>query len=133
MPSSRQRKVQELQVHEVSEFNRPEIDDPDVGFVTITDAEVTPDLRHARIFFSVLGDEAQRVKTGKSLNRAAGFIRGQFARRAQLRYVPDFRFEYDVSVDRGARISQLLEQVRQHDEQAASSTVTGSDDDPGSD
>jgi ribosome-binding factor A len=125
--------VQELLVHEISQIIRRELRDPDVGFVTITDAEVTPDLRHARIYFSVLGDEAQRAKSGKSLNRAAGFLRSQFAQRAQLRYVPDLRFEYDVAVDRGARISELLEQVRRDDEQAASSTDTGSHDDTGSD
>jgi len=132
MPSTRQRKVQELLVHEISQIIPRELRDPDIGFVTITDAEVTPDLRHARIYFSVLGDEAQRAKTGKALNRAAGFLRSQFAHRAELRYVPDLRFEYDVAVERGARMSALLEQVRRDDEQAARSTDTGSDSDPDS-
>lgn len=117
-------------VHEISTIVRRELSDPDVGFVTITDAEVTPDLRHARIYFTVLGDEAQRAKTGKSLNRAAGFIRSQFAHRAQLRYVPDLRFEYDVSVERGTRISQLLEQVRRDEEQAARGTDASGSGDP---
>ncbi|HEU4751881.1 MAG TPA: 30S ribosome-binding factor RbfA [Armatimonadota bacterium] len=118
MPSTRQRRVQELLVHEISDIVRREIRDPRVGFVTITDAEVTPDLRHARVFFSVLGDAAQREETGAALNRAAGFIRSEFAHRAQMRYVPDLRFEFDVSVERGVRISQLLEQVKRDEEQA---------------
>lgn len=117
MPSTRQRKVQELLVHQVSEILRREMKDPRIGFVTITDAEVTPDLRHARVFYSVLGDAEQRENTAQALNRAAGFVRSEFARRAQMRYVPDIRFVFDPSADRGARISQLLEQVRQDEEQ----------------
>lgn len=130
MPSTRQRKVQELLVHEISDIVRRELRDPRVGFVTITDAEVTPDLRHARVFFSVLGTETQREDTGTALNRAAGFIRGEFARRAQMRYVPDLKFVFDTSVERGARISQLLEQVRQDDEHAAPPAEPGGGTDP---
>jgi len=119
MASTRQRRVQELLVQEISQIIRREMKDPRIGFVTITDAEVTADLRHARIFFSVLGSETERDETAKALNRAAGFIRGEFARRAQMRFVPDFRFEFDPSVERGVRLSQLLDQVRQDDERAA--------------
>jgi ribosome-binding factor A len=130
MPSTRQRRVQELLVHEISDIVRRELKDPRVGFVTITDAEVTPDLRHARVFFSVLGDDTQKADTATALNRAAGFIRGEFARRAQMRYVPDLRFEFDASVERGARISQLLEQVRQDEQHATPPGETGGGPDP---
>ena len=95
-------------VHEISDILRREMRDPRIGFVTITGAEVTPDLRHARVFFTVLGEPDQRDETAKALNRAAGFIRSEFAQRAELRYVPDLRFEYDTAVERGLRISQLL-------------------------
>jgi ribosome-binding factor A len=104
--------VQELLVQYISEILRREMKDPRIGFVTITDAEVTPDLRHSRIYFSVLGTAEEQEETGKALNRASGFIRAEFAKRAQLRYVPDIRFDYDSSVERSARLNILLEQVR---------------------
>lgn len=129
MASTRQRKVQELLVHEISEIVRRELKDPRIGFVTITDAEVTPDLRHARVYFSVLGSDEQKEETGKALNRAAGFIRSEFARRAQMRYVPDLRFEFDSSVERGARISYLLEQVRQDEQRTEGAAGEGGDGD----
>ena len=133
MPSTRQQRVQELLVHEISDIVRREVKDPRVGFVTITDAHVTPDLRQARVFFTVLGEPEQQEATGKALNRAAGFIRGEFGRRAQLRYVPELRFEFDQAPARGMRISQILEQVRQ-DEQSgpdAAEAGGGSDSDRG--
>lgn len=130
MPSTRQRKVQELLVQQIAEIVRREIQDPRVGFVTITDAEVTPDLRHARVFFSVLGDTTQCDDTTKALNRASGFIRSEFARRTEMRFVPDIKFQFDPSAERGARISQLLEQVRRDDEQAAGAPTLGGEPDP---
>lgn len=130
MPSTRQRKVQELLVHEISDVIRRELRDPRIGFVTITGAEVTADLRHAKVFFSSMGTAEERVETGKALNRASGFIRTEFARRAQMRFVPDLHFEFDVSIERGARISQLLEQVRQEGEHAQGTAETSGDTDP---
>jgi ribosome-binding factor A len=129
MASTRQRRVQELLVHEISDIVRREVKDPRVGFVTITDAEVTPDLRHARVFFSVLGETAEREETTRALNRAAGFVRSEFARRAQMRFVPEIQFEFDTSIERGARISQLLEQVRQDEERSARAAEAGGDGD----
>ena len=100
-------------MQDISDILRREMRDPRIGFVTITDAEVTPDLRHARVYFSVLGGGEEREETATALNRAAGFIRGEFAKRSQMRYVPDLRFVFDSSVERGAHLSALLEQVRQ--------------------
>jgi ribosome-binding factor A len=111
--------VEELLVQEVSDIIRREMRDPRLGLLTLTGAEVTPDLRHARIFFTVIEGKADRDETAEILNRAAGFVRREFANRAQMKYVPDIRFAYDSSVARGARISELLEQVRQQDEQRA--------------
>jgi ribosome-binding factor A len=132
MPSTRQQKVQELLVQEISDIVRREVKDPRVGFVTITDAAVTPDLRQARVFFSVLGNPEQQADTVKALNRAAGFIRGEFARRAQMRYVPQLRFEFDASVERGVRIGQLLEQVRRDEQHSADAPEAGGGADPDS-
>jgi len=112
-------------VHEVSAILRRELKDPRLGFVTITGAEVSADLRHARVFFSVLGEESEREESTRILNRAAGFIRSKFAQRAQMRYVPELKFAFDHSLERGARISQLLEQVRMDEESAAGVVETG--------
>jgi ribosome-binding factor A len=125
MASTRQRRVAELLVQEISDIVRREVHDPRIGFVTITDADVSPDLRHAVVYFSVLGEPSQKDETAKGLNRAAGFIRSEFARRAQMRFVPDLRFQFDPSVERGARIHELLEQVRQDDEPTEGAAETG--------
>ena len=130
MPTTRQRRVQELLVQEISDILRREMKDPRIGFVTITDAEVTSDLRHARVFFSVLGDQTQREETIKALNRGAGFVRSEFARRAQMRFVPEIRFEFDPSAERGIRISQLLEQVKRDEQDAGGAGEPGSGGDP---
>jgi ribosome-binding factor A len=130
MASTRQRRVAELLVQEISDIVRREVHDPRVGFVTITDADVSPDLRHASVYFSVLGDPSQKDETAKALNRAAGFIRSEFARRARMRFVPELRFHFDPSVERGARIHELLEQVRQDDEPANRAAETGGGADP---
>lgn len=132
MATTRQRRVQELLVQEISEIVRREVRDPRIGFITITDAEVTADLRHARVFYSVLGDAEQCEATGVALRRAAGFVRGEFARRAQMRFVPEIRFEFDPSAERGARISRLLEQVRQDERETTPASEGGGGGDPGS-
>lgn len=138
MATTRQRRVQELLVQEISDILRREVHDPRVGFVTVTDAEVTPDLRQARVYYSVLGSEAEREDTGKALQRAAGFIRSEFARRARMRFVPEIRFAFDTGAERSHRLLTLLEQVK-HDEsfisaeQPADEADGSSSGDPGSD
>ena len=107
----RQEKVQEQLVQEISELIRREIRDPRVGFVTLTGAEITRDLRHAKVFVSVLGDEAARVESLKALNKASGLLRGEFARRAHLRVAPDLEFRFDEGIERGQRIFELLHSV----------------------
>jgi ribosome-binding factor A len=116
MPTTRQRRVQELLVQDISDILRRDMKDPRIGFVTITDAEVTPDLRKARIYFTVLGTGEEREETGKALNRAAGFFRAGFAKRSQMRYVPELQFVFDTTIDRGSRLNALLESVRQENE-----------------
>lgn len=115
---TRVRRIQELLVQEISEIIRRELKDPRIGFVTITDAEVSSDLKHAKVFYSVLGSAEERENTEWALERATGFVRSEFARRARMRFVPEIRFHFDPSGERGVRISQLLEQVRQDDEAA---------------
>ena len=85
-----------------------EITDPRIGLVTITAVRVSPDLRHARVYFSCLGDDAQRVRSLRGLRSAAGFVRSQIARQLNLRAAPAVAFEFDPSLERAERLSRLL-------------------------
>lgn len=89
---------------------RSEFKDPRVGMITVLNVEMTPDLKHAKIYISVLEDE-KVSETVKVLNKAAGFFRAQIAKAIQLRIVPDVRFVFDDTIIRGNRITQLLELV----------------------
>lgn len=93
-----------------------EIKDPRIGFVTITGVRVSPDLRHARVFFSCLGDDAQRGRSLRGLRSAAGFVRSQVARQLNLRVAPDIDFEFDPSLEQAERLSQLLKDPPPRDE-----------------
>jgi ribosome-binding factor A len=89
-----------------------EVHDPGIGFVTITRVQMTPDLQHARIHYTVLGDEKARASTAKALGRASAFLRRQIGSRLHLKRVPDLVFLYDESVAGQDRIEQLLNNIR---------------------
>jgi ribosome-binding factor A len=84
--------------------------DPRVGFVTVTSVKTSPDLRHARVYVSVLGDDQVRSETLDGLRSARGFLQGRVAAELSLKHTPTITFEYDESIDRGMRISQLIDQ-----------------------
>jgi ribosome-binding factor A len=84
--------------------------DPRVGFVTVTAVETSPDLRHATVFVSVLGDEGVRRRTLEGLRSAHGFLQRRVAAELHLKHTPTLDFAYDDSVDRGMRIQALLEE-----------------------
>ena len=100
----------------VAELLLREIKDPRIGLVTITGVKVSPDLRHARVYFSCLGDDAQRAQSLKGLTSAAGFIRSQVARRLNLRVAPEINFEFDSSLEQAERLSRLLKDPRREPE-----------------
>jgi len=85
-----------------------EIKDPRVGMVTITAVEVSKEFEYARVFFTVLGDEAARQATTEGLTRAAGFLRRELAHRLKLRATPGLQFVYDQSIDNAAKMSELI-------------------------
>jgi ribosome-binding factor A len=122
----RQEKIQEQLVQEVSEMIRRDLRDPRLGFVTLTGAEISRDLRHARIFVSVLGDDAAQSQSLKALNSAAGMLRGEFARRAHLRVAPELSFHNDIGIARGQRIFELLHSVEADLRPASTEAVEGS-------
>ena len=107
----RSRRIAEQVQRELSDIIRLELKDPRVGMITITDVEVSPDQSHARIFFTLLGDQPRIADATAGLQHAAGFLRSQLAHRMMLRIVPHLQFKYDESVERGMRLSQLIDEA----------------------
>jgi ribosome-binding factor A len=85
------------------------LSDPRIGFVTVTSVETSPDLRHARVFVSVLGDASQRAETLAGLDSAHGLLQQSIARELRMKHTPTLQFVFDESIDRGMRISELLD------------------------
>jgi ribosome-binding factor A len=104
------RRVDEAVRAVLSDAISKDLQDPRVGFVTVTGVKTSPDLRHARVYVSVLGDEAARADTLVGLRSAHGFLQARVASELILKHTPALTFEYDPSVDRGMRISELLQQ-----------------------
>jgi ribosome-binding factor A len=112
MPTQRQLRVADRLRREIAHILRREVEDPRVGFVTITDVEVSPDLKHARVFFSVLGDSPDEPREAlRGLIRARSFIRKCLADQAELRFTPELEFRYDPTAERAQRIEMLLHQI----------------------
>lgn len=110
--SLRANRVGEQMKKELGEIIGRKIKDPRVGFVTVTDVQVTGDLQQATVFISVLGDEEQRENTLRGLAKAKGFIRSEIGQRIRLRKTPEILFEFDESIDYGNRIESLLHQIQ---------------------
>ncbi len=114
---SRQDKVAEAIRQEVSVIIHDKLKDPRVGFVTITNVDITHDLRFAKIFFSVLGNEEAYKKTKQALDSSLGFIRKLIAQRLNLRFAPEIAFYEDRSSEYSVRIEEILNQIKEHNEQ----------------
>jgi ribosome-binding factor A len=108
MNMGRMRRVDESMRAVLSETIAKDLKDPRVGFVTVTGVKTSPDLRYARVFVSVLGDDEVRAATLDGLRSAQGFLQKRVATELKLRLTPHVTFEYDGSVDRGMRIGELL-------------------------
>jgi ribosome-binding factor A len=110
MPSDRMRRVN-VAVREVLSARLAEgLKDPRIGFVTVTAVETTPDLRHARVYVSVLGNAEERERTLNGLDSSHGLLQAAIARELRMKRTPTLEFVYDDSIDRGMRISQLLDE-----------------------
>ncbi|MCR4427218.1 MAG: 30S ribosome-binding factor RbfA [Firmicutes bacterium] len=112
MPTYRADRLRDTIREEISSMLRKDLKDPRVGFATITDVEVSRDLRHVRVYVSILGDEQSRAQTMQALESARGFIRTEIGRRIRLRHTPDFTFEYDQSIERGSRVLALISEIQ---------------------
>ncbi|WP_210469396.1 30S ribosome-binding factor RbfA [Sporosarcina sp. 6E9] len=109
--SKRVNRVAEQMKKELGEIILQKVKDPRIGFVTVTDVEVTGDLQNATIFISVLGNESEKEATLKGLDKAKGFIRTEIGKRIRLRVTPEIEFAFDESIAYGNRIETLLTQV----------------------
>ena len=106
--ASRPRRVAEQIQRELAELIQLEVKDPRVGMVTLTGVDVTNDYAHAKVYFSLLGDQAQVDAALKGLTSAAGFLRSQVAHRMKLRVMPMLHFLHDISLEQGARLDKLI-------------------------
>ena len=108
----RTRRIAEQIQRELAELIRLELKDPRVaGFVTVTGVEVSKDQSHAKVFFTLLGADDKIAETTEGLKRASGFLRTQLAQRMQLRTIPQLDFKYDASVERGVRLTRLIDEA----------------------
>jgi ribosome-binding factor A len=110
-PYKRSTRLGELLLAEISDLVVRHLKDPRLGFVTFTRVELSDDLRHAKVFASILGSEPEKARTLQGLASATGYIRRHLGRILRLRYTPELTFLIDESMEHGAKIAQLLRQL----------------------
>jgi ribosome-binding factor A len=108
---ARLRRIAEQIQRELSDIIRTELKDPRVGMITLTGVEVTVDLAHAKVFFTLLGEADALALAEHGLARAGGFLRSELARRISTHKVPELHFVYDASVERGIRLTHLIDEA----------------------
>jgi ribosome-binding factor A len=111
MQYQRKARVGDLIKREIAFIIQRELKDPGIGFVTITGVELSSDLKQARVFYSVLGDQDSKIRSASALKRATGFIQNEIGTRLRLKYTPGIHFCFDESVERGARIEELIRKI----------------------
>ena len=112
MTKQRPERVQEALRQEISKIIQEEIKDSRIGFITITKVELTKDLRYAKVFFSILGDNKDKNLALKGLNSAKGYIKGLIADRIKLRFTPEINFKIDESLEHTKKIYDLLDKLK---------------------
>lgn len=129
MADSRVQRVADQLQRELAEIIRLELKDPRAGLITVTGLDLTTDFAYAKVFVSVFGDAEAQQGSLATLRRAAGFLRSQLARRISIHQTPQLRFVLDESIERGSRLSALIDQAvaedRAHPGDAAAGTGPG--------
>lgn len=125
MTSRRQRQVAELLHEEISQIIQREIKDPRLGFVTVTGVEVSPDLRLAKVFITVLGDDTDIKSTLTGLTSAANYFRHKLGQSLSLRHIPELSFKLDTSLEYGLHIDHLLDTIKDEEGSDTSETEPG--------
>lgn len=109
---SRSDRVRKALIREISELLRTELKDPRMaGMVSVTDVEVSADCRYAKVFVSVYGNEEEQASTMQALESSTGFIRSEIGKRMPMRFTPEIKFKIDDSLERGARVTDILNKI----------------------
>ena len=124
---SRLERVAALIQQEVSRLLTRGLKDPRIGFVTVTGAKVSPDLREAWVYYAVHGDERSRQDTATGLEAAGGFIRHALGETIDLRIIPRLHFVVDEAIERGDRIERLIREIHEHDREQESAAASPAD------
>lgn len=111
MEKLRTSRVAEQMKKEISEIVNQKLKDPRIGFVTVTDVELTNDLQQATVYISVLGEEEEKQETLTGLEKATGFVRSEVGKVLRLRKVPEITFKYDEAHEYGSRIDSILREL----------------------
>lgn len=112
---TRATRVKELLREEISQIITVELKDPLVGMTTVTEVKLTGDLKSARVYVNIYGDERTKKKTLRGLERAKKFIRAEIGQRTELKFVPEIKFVYDDSIDHAQNIESILEKIHRDD------------------
>lgn len=115
MRYSRAERVKQALKEEISKILEYELKDPRVGMVTITRVELTNDLRHAKVYFSVIGDENKKEQTRKGIENATGFVKKLIGQRIRLKFLPEITFKYDDSIEYAQHISEVLDKIKKQE------------------
>ena len=100
---------------EIADIIARRLNDPRIGFVTVTAVEVSEDLRHAKVFVSVYGDEKAKDQTMKGLKSASGLIKGEIGHRLKIKFTPDISFRLDTSLDKAEHVLNILDEIEKGD------------------
>ena len=111
--TQRTERIDELLRQEISDLLLREVGDPRIGFATVTDVETAPDLRHAKVWVSIIGQPKERTETLRALEHAMPFVRRELGKRLRLRRIPEFSVRLDESIERGSRVMQLINDLEQ--------------------
>lgn len=113
--SRRTDRISSLVQIELGELILKKLKDPRIGFVTVTGVDMTPDLKQARAYYTVMGKEKERRETQKGLEHSAGFLQHEIAVTLKLRYTPKLTFHFDESLERGIVIENILHELKQNE------------------
>jgi ribosome-binding factor A len=115
MEHKRTDRIADLILQELAEVLLRRVKDPRLSDITLTNVEVSADLRHAKIYYSLLGDDEKRSQAAVGLERAKGFVKRELGKRLQLRRIPDISFYFDASLEHGSHIDRLLAELKESD------------------
>lgn len=119
---TRATRVKELLREEISQIITVELKDPLVGMTTVTEVKLTGDLKSARVYVNIYGDESVTNRTLRGLGRATKFIRAEIGRRTELKFVPEIRFVYDDSIDHAQNIESILDRIHRDQDDSTDSS-----------